>query len=1207
MKNFLWLFALLFVEFDSAAATVTVTNDSGPGSLRQALTDADTDPGLPPHLIQFNIPGDGPHTIAPLTQFPTNTQPVLIDGYTQPGASPNTLSNGFNAVIKIRVVGTSNGSFQPTAFRLQNGSTVRGLAIVLWNNKTGIEIISGGSSNTVAGCLIGIDVDGSQKRASIGLHIRNSPGNQIGGPAPADRNVISYNFSHGIFIEGTSASNNVVLGNFIGTDFNGAIARANFGSGVEVLDAPGNIIGGLETGAGNLISGNQNGVRIRGFGSARGNIIRGNFIGTSVSGTAALANNADGLVIENAQETIVGGSMAGARNVISGNTAYGINISTTTTTGTSIQGNLIGAGITGAALPNGGAFGPAGIVISGSSNLIGGVLAGEANVIAFNRGRGVNIGTGTQNQIRGNSIHSNTTTFPPWLGIDLGNDNITVNDVGDGDTGANNRQNYPLITSATGNSLTTAVQGTLNSNTNQTFQLDFYGNTTCDPSGNGEGQFYLGSGTVLTDGSGNGAFNTVLSIASPGQFITATATDPFGNTSEFSPCFQATIAVPPMTFTVVNTNDAGAGSLRQAILDSNNHLSSENNTIAFNITGGGLQVIRPSTALPTFIRPVTIDGFTQPGASANTLSNGNNANWLIELNGSLAGANQYGLRLSIPNLVVRGLRITRFSNNGIEITSTNNAVGGNFVHSNSSGGIYLNVAGANRIGGAGVADRNVISANSGRGVEIFLGTNNMILGNFIGTDATGTAALGSQDVGVSVFDGVNNLIGGVAPGAANWIAFNGSSGVFIQTGTNNAVRGNRFFSNGGLGIDLWFSGVTPNDTGDGDTGANNIQNFPILTNGTANQGSTVIQGTLNSRPNTTYDLDFYSSAVCSSSSRQGQTYLGSASVVTDGSGDVQFNVNIPATAFGSFLTATATDPNGNTSEFSPCLAATFNLPPATFVVVNTNDSGAGSLRQAIVDVGATPNVGADSIHFNIPGPGPHRVNLLTPLPSPSQPVIIDGYSQPGASVNTANTNDNAVLKIQLDGAQMGSALDALIITNANNVIRGLSFTRFPALPLRLQGHSNLIDGNWIGVDPSGAAAGNSSRGIIISSSGNLIGGASPGARNIIAANGNDGVLFQSASASNNVVQGNYIGVGASGMNPLPNAGDGIELNQARNNFIGGTNAGAGNVIAAWARVAFARVQQCRTPIRATRYSTAFCHEPPPTLYMACAAAFLPFV
>ena len=154
---------------------------------------------------------------------------------------------------------------------------------------------------------------------------------------------------------------------------------------------------------------------------------------------------------------------------------------------------------------------------------------------------------------------------------------------------------------ASGNGVTTTVQGTLNSIASQAYQLDFFGNTACDPSGNGEGQYYLGSVTVLTDGSGNGVFNTELPTASPGQFITATATDPFGNTSEFSPCFQATIAVPPMTFSVINTNDSGAGSLRQAILDSNAHLSSENNTIAFNIFGAGMQTIKLSSALPAFV------------------------------------------------------------------------------------------------------------------------------------------------------------------------------------------------------------------------------------------------------------------------------------------------------------------------------------------------------------------------------------------------------------------------------------------------------------------------------------------------------------------------------------------------------------------------------------------------------------------------------
>src|SRR5262249_19782616 len=153
-----------------------------------------------------------------------------------------------------------------------------------------------------------------------------------------------------------------------------------------------------------------------------------------------------------------------------------------------------------------------------------------------------------------NSIFSNS-----FLGIDINNDDVTPNDACDGDTGANNLQNFPVLTSAS----SALVRGTLNSTPNTAFTIQFFSNSTCDPSGNGEGQTFVGSTAVTTNASSNASFSFPASLAL-GQFITATATDPSNNTSEFSQCRQVA-----GSFTVVNTNDSGLGSLRQAILDAN--------------------------------------------------------------------------------------------------------------------------------------------------------------------------------------------------------------------------------------------------------------------------------------------------------------------------------------------------------------------------------------------------------------------------------------------------------------------------------------------------------------------------------------------------------------------------------------------------------------------------------------------------------------
>jgi trimeric autotransporter adhesin len=1122
-----------------ATLTVVNTNDAGVGSLREMLLRADLFPSGQPNIINFNIPGAGPHTIFPLSQLPTNREPVLLDGYTQPGANTNSLPDGFNAAIRIRIDGSRMVGFGTVAMRLQSGGNiVRGVAFTGWENRNAIEISSSGS-NTIAGCLIGIDTDGSDKHAGIGVVVTDSVGNTIGGLSPADRNIISYNFSHAIHIQGQGASNNVVQGNFIGTDFNGTQRRANAIDGVRIDDGSYNVIGGTMAGARNLISGNSDGVSISSPtpGAARGNVVQGNLIGTDITGTVALGNTSDGIVA-GGMNTTIGGATAAARNIIAGSGQFGIDLAPGAG-GATVLGNWIGIGNGGTVLSNNGQ----GIIISSSSNRIGGTLAGEGNAVAYSRNLGVVVAGGIANAIRGNLIYANAAPFGSGLGIDLGFDGITANDTGtgDADSGPNNRQNFPTVTSASGNASSITIGGNINSGVLRSYLIDFFANIACDPSGNGEGQFYLGSTGVNTDINGNAGFNVTLPVAASGRFITATATDLDGNSSEFSPCFEATVGNVPMTFTVVNTNDAGAGSLRQAILDSNGHVSSSNNTIAFNIPGSGVRAIKLLSPLPLFTQPVTIDGFTQPGASANTLSNGNNATWLVELRGVGALFSEETLRLNIGGLLVRGLCITASAGLGIEIVSSNCVVAGCFVFGNTAGGIAINGPSGNRIGGTIPADRNVISGHGGsRGIEINNSVANLILGNFIGPDSAGGNTLGNQFEGVNISAGSGNVIGDGTSAGANVIAFHSADAVSVQLGTNNSVRGNRIFSNG-FPIDLGSDGVTANDAGDGDTGPNNLQNFPVLTNAIANAGGTVVQGRLNSAPNTTFTLDFYVSTIDHfSGNGEGEFYLGSANATADGAGNVVFSATVSELFPGARrVTATATDLNGNTSEFSPSVSVRSTIPPATFTVINTNDSGSGSLRQALLDVGLLPSAGNDIIQFAIPGPGVRTIAPLTALPTPQDPVTIDGFTQSGSSANTLTNGNNAVILIRLDGTNGG--FNGLDLTNGNNVIRGLEILRFSGNGIDLNaGGSNLVSGCMIWS--------NRADGIFASGgSGNRIGGLTAGARNVISANVGFGIHLR--ANTNSAVQGNLIGTDFAGASALGN-GIGVFINAGLSNLIG---------------------------------------------------------
>lgn len=336
---------------------------------------------------------------------------------------------------------------------------------------------------------------------------------------------------------------------------------------------------------------------------------------------------------------------------------------------------------------------------------------------------------------------------------------------------------------------------------------------------------------------------------------------------------------------------------------------------------------------------MTINGYTQPGASPNTKATGNDAALKIRLDGDGADLplNQSGAGLTIStkaaNRVVKGLGITRFRT-GIAMFSPGNEIGGNFIGTGPSGsagvgnslsGVSINKGSPNNtIGGALPAQRNVISGNGDRGIFV-ASTGNKVQGNFIGTRPDGTSDLGNGNDGVdlvgsnsiNVVVASDNIIGGNTAGAANTIAFNGKKvsgdGVAVFGSKNNRILRNSIHSNGDLGIDLNNNGPTPNDPGDADTGANDLQNKPVIASAENTGGQTSITGNLNSKPNETFVIRFFSSP----SGNEGKTFIGQKNVTTNAVGNASFTLTpARAVARGQRITATATDPGGNTSEFS---------------------------------------------------------------------------------------------------------------------------------------------------------------------------------------------------------------------------------------------------------------------------------------------------
>ena len=256
----------------------------------------------------------------------------------------------------------------------------------------------------------------------------------------------------------------------------------------------------------------------------------------------------------------------------------------------------------------------------------------------------------------------------------------------------------------------------------------------------------------------------------------------------------------------------------------------------------------------------------------------------------------------------------------------------------------------NTIGGPGV-DRNVISGNANNGV-LFADaatTGNVLQGNFIGTNTTASAALPNGGNGVDVqADASGNTIGGTVPGTKNVIALNGGRGVFVESGTGNAILGNTISYNGGLGIDLGPAGVTPNDLMDPDVGANLLQNFPVLSAIVLGPTSTEVHGTLNSLASTMFRIEFAANLVCDASGYgPGQRPLGATDVATDPAGDATFVATVASGATGPFLVATATDPSGNTSEFSACIP----VPPPTATGISPS-SGPAAGNTPVVILGA---------------------------------------------------------------------------------------------------------------------------------------------------------------------------------------------------------------------------------------------------------------
>ena len=522
---------------------------------------------------------------------------------------------------------------------------------------------------------------------------------------------------------------------------------------------------------------------------------------------------------------------------------------------------------------------------------------------------------------------------------------------------------------------------------------------------------------------------------------------------------------------MTNTNDGGPGSFRQALLSANAD-GGPRDVIAFNIEGSGIHTIAPGKFdLPAITQSVEIDARTQPGYAGTPLIELSGVNADTTANGlSVAGPgnsiirglaiNRFqlsGILLQSPNNVVEANFIGTTANgtaaapnlaDGITVRAPGNTIGGNVISGNLNDGIDLGVAGAsntvvqgnrigtnaagtaaipnafqgiwiagasnNTIGGTAPAARNLLSGNGSTGVMISgpTTTGNSVLGNYIGTNATGTAAVPNVFDGVNLRDGatgntigggnvisgnrngifietnatnhvISNFIGTNAAGtgalpntfagifvtsggnrigltaaggaAGNTIAFNGAQGVSVVSGTGTAIANNSIFSNGALGIDLGPTGVTPNDADDTDAGANNLLNFPVLSSARTVGAEVRVQVTLDPTPTGPFFVHFFANTACDASGNgEGATAIGVSTFgATPGGGTTTYEPAFPANLLppGLFITATTTDSGNNTSEFSACAAVNGTAGTANLRITmqDTPDSGDGRISADLHD------------------------------------------------------------------------------------------------------------------------------------------------------------------------------------------------------------------------------------------------------------------
>ena len=988
----------------------------------------------------------------------------------------------------------------------------------------------------IEGNIIGLNATGTAALgvATEGIYIWDTTiPITIGGTAAGARNVISGNDGAGIFLDDAGyntgigpVKNLVVEGNDIGTDITGTIAIGNgtTGNGITITASNSNTIGGSAAGAGNVISGNSgDGVEITGSGTT-GNVVAGNYIGTDITGTVAVPNGSDGVEIDtSASGNTIGGTTALARNIISGNTAWGVGILPSATDNV-VAGNFIGADVTGdVALAN-----TIGVYIHSSDNTIGGTAVGAGNVIAgnadaplYDRAQVLIRNTGsTDNVVEGNLIGlgANGQAFSGAVNVGVWLDTgATGNTIGGTTAAARN-----VISGNLG-----GVQ--MNGDVGDVVEGNYIGTNIAGTSGIGNGN--PGSGVTVENGTDNtiggsvaGAGNVISGNAGNGVYILdSNAADNLIEGNLIGTDYTGTVRIS-------NSNDIffdntsggntiggatsvpGTGAGNIIAYSGHSGIAIANDTAGDVILGNA--IIDNATNLDIPETGVSLSGDIDPhvggtGAGDGNLISGNNGdgiavqdstNTLIQGNligtdaaGTSAFANRFDgvlIDSASTGTTVGGTAsgagnvISGNTTDGVEITgsgTTGNVVAGNYIGTDITGtvaipngtdGVEIDTsASGNTIGGTTAAARNVISANSDSGVMIDEANDNLVEGNYVGTNAAGTAALANDGDGVEIYSGgIDNTIGSGTTSDANVISGNTGYGIQVDgASTTGNILDDNFVGTGagGLGTVLNSGGALEITNG-----------AAVLAQGTFT-GNVLNEGTLGfwDAPSVITIVGNYTQTAAGildidlggTSSSQYDQLLVSGTATLAGTLDVdlidafsiglaeEFQVLTYDVLSGTFTTDDY--PNGVTlyPDYTSTILYLFSSP--TELVTTTADMGPGSLRQAIESADAATN--PSDIAFDIPASDPGYSNGVwtvspdTALPAITEPVILDGTSQPGYAGTPI---------IVLVGTDAGSSASGLILDANGSTIRGLVIDDFGQDGLSVQGNDNTVAGNYMGVD-----------------------------------------------------------------------------------------------------------------------------------------------